>query len=109
MSEGTPRQPVEEEVYFSPCVQMRTLLSQMADGTLRGLLRRYAEAHISRCTHCQSALRGLNRLRERLKSLGASPAAATVSVPSLTVERRATVEAAWAQMDEEARDSRSEL
>ena len=107
MAEATPGQPTEEEVYFSPCLQMRTLLSQMADGTLRGLLLRYAEAHLSRCTHCQSALRGLNRLRERLRALGAASATDTVSVPALTQERREAVEAAWAQVDEAARDART--
>jgi predicted anti-sigma-YlaC factor YlaD len=103
MADTTPGQPpAEEEVYFGPCRQMRTLLSQMADGTLRGLLRRFAEAHLSRCAHCQSALRGLHRLRERMHRPGAAtPAAETAPSLALTPERRAAVEAAWARIEEE--------
>jgi hypothetical protein len=98
MAEPTPRQPAEEE-YFGPCPQMRTLLSQVADGTLHGLLRRYADAHLARCAHCQSALRGLHRLRERLRSLANAPAAPEASL-TLSPERRAAVESAWERMDE---------
>ena len=98
MAETTPRQSDEEE-YFGPCPQMRTLLSQIADGTLHGLLRRYADAHLARCGHCQSALRGLRRLRERLHSIAHAPAAPEATL-TLSAERRAAVESAWERMDE---------
>jgi anti-sigma factor RsiW len=93
------RQEWESEAYFGPCPQMKSLLSSLADGTLRGLLRRYADAHLARCEHCQSALRGLERLRVRLHLLTVAPPASEL-LPELTPERRAAVEAAWEQMGE---------
>ena len=58
-----------EEPRITPCPQMRTLLSQMADGTLRGLLGRYARAHVARCAHCQEALGALQRVVRHLRHL----------------------------------------
>jgi hypothetical protein len=97
------RREWESENYFGPCPQMKSLLSSLADGTLRGLLRRYADAHLARCEHCQSALRGLERLRVRLHLLTVAPASSEPlpeSLTELTPERRAAVEAAWEKMGE---------
>jgi hypothetical protein len=54
----------------SPCPQMRTLLSQLSDGELRGIGRWYAEKHTAHCPRCTAALEGLVSLEERLRDHG---------------------------------------
>ena len=54
----------------SPCPQMRSLLSQLSDGGLRGLARWYAEKHTKQCPRCTAALEGLVTLDARLHAHG---------------------------------------
>jgi hypothetical protein len=61
--------PSEPEEELQPCPHMRTLLSRLADNSLRGLLRRYTVAHVAQCAHCRSALTGLEVLVVRLRHL----------------------------------------
>ncbi|HVK05808.1 MAG TPA: hypothetical protein VM490_20220, partial [Armatimonadaceae bacterium] len=86
-----------------PCPQMRTFLSQLADGTARGLVRWYAERHVARCGHCSAALAGLRNLRTRLRAFGIPPPPmqGSIPVPALTQERRSALEAALARVEEE--------
>jgi hypothetical protein len=74
-----------------PCSHMTTLLSTLADGTLTGLARWYAENHSRRCPGCQNALGSLKTVRERVRALGV-PQAETLQLPH---ERWAKIEAAW--------------
>jgi hypothetical protein len=80
-------------------------LSQMADGTARGLMRWLAEQHVGHCPQCSAALKGLRILRERLRLLGVPSTAAPVPAPesgaALDAGRRASLEAAWARVEAE--------
>lgn len=74
---------------------MKTLLSGLADGTLSGLARRYAEWHVGGCPGCAAGLRALRALRTRLHALSARP----LDTTSLPDERRAAVQKAWAEAE----------
>lgn len=76
-----------------PCPHMKTLLSALADGTLSGIARWYAENHAVRCPRCGEALASLRVLRDRLRTLGV-PGGDTLSA-----ERVATLEAALDRID----------
>lgn len=84
---------------------MALFLSGLSDGTLRGLTRWYAEQHTARCDHCAASLRALLALRQRLRALGHLPVTAAIPdlpdapLQTLTPERRAAVEAAWTQIE----------
>ncbi len=81
---------------LSPCPQMRTLLSGLADGSLNGILRWYARAHTSRCRRCAPALLGLQALREQLRGLNDAACAAGAQPVRLSLERWAAIETAMA-------------
>jgi len=95
-----------------PCPHMVVPLSQLADGTARGLIKWLAEQHIEHCPQCSASLKGLRALRERLRQLGL-PAPTTVEAAvadtpplsepkdGLNPARRATLEAAWAHIEAE--------
>lgn len=94
------RNPPEEEGEDfppGPCRHMRTLLSGMADGTLKGLLLRYARSHVAGCDHCRGALGGLYRLRERLQGLATR--GGEQGGLALTGAQRRSVEAEWDRID----------
>lgn len=74
-----------------PCPHMKTLLSALADGSLTGLARWYAEHHAQRCPGCGSSLVNLKTVRERIRTLGV-PDGDTLQ---LSEDRWAAIEAAW--------------
>ena len=78
-----------------PCPHMKTLLSALADGSLTGLARWYAENHARRCPGCGSALGGLRTIRERIRTLGVP----TGESLRLSGEHWEAIEAAWEQVD----------
>jgi hypothetical protein len=53
-----------------PCRPMRSLLSQLSDGTLHGIARWFAERHTAGCPHCSATLTSLVVLEGRLRALG---------------------------------------
>lgn len=60
-----------EDAPLTPCPQMRTLLSRLADGSLgHGPLHWYATHHVAGCDHCETALMSLKAITERLRTLG---------------------------------------
>lgn len=76
-----------------PCPHMKTLLSMLADGTLTGIARWYAENHAGRCPRCGEALASLRVLRDRLLALGIP------ETRTLTAERFASLQAALDRID----------
>lgn len=52
-----------------PCLHMKGMLSGLSDGTLKGLLRWYAERHVAGCRHCAPSLSAIVVLEARLRSL----------------------------------------
>jgi len=91
------------------CGFMRELLSSLADDTLRGVMRWYAEHHVAGCPHCSAALVGLRELRARLREFGLPAVnreekatdAVVSSLRLLSPERRAAIAAAWESLDQE--------
>ena len=81
-----------------PCSYMKLLLSSLADGTLTGMVRWFAEQHARGCEHCGQTLENLLVLRSRLRAISASQPKDTPL--SLTPERRASLEATWKDIDE---------
>jgi hypothetical protein len=81
---------------MKPCPHMKTLLSAMADGSLSGLARWYAENHARRCPGCGRALGDLQTLRERIRTLGLPSEGAL----QLSEERWGRIEAAWEEVDQ---------
>jgi len=79
---------------LTPCPQMRTLLSRLADGSLTGILRWYATAHTSRCARCAPALAGLQALRHSLAGLNAAASDAGYPDLHLSPERWSAIEEA---------------
>lgn len=73
-----------------PCPWMRTLVSGLADGSLRGLSRWFAEQHVAACRPCSHAHRALTALRGRLRGLADAPAVNDALDPGRrqTLERR---------------------
>jgi anti-sigma factor RsiW len=67
---------------LEPCGFMRRWISGLVDGSLAGLARRYAEAHIARCARCRAALEALRAMRERLRSLTTKPSEEDAMPPS---------------------------
>lgn len=85
-----------------PCPHMVVPLSQMADGTARGLIRWLAEQHVAHCPQCSASLTGLQSLRDRLRELGVPQVRPAVeSAPSLSAGRRAAMKDAWARLEAE--------
>lgn len=81
-----------------PCAHMKVLISSLADGTLTGMVRWFAEQHANGCEHCGQTLENLVVLRSRLRAINAFPK--KEETLTLTVERRTSLEAAWQAMDE---------
>jgi hypothetical protein len=81
---------------LKPCPHMKTLLSALADGSLSGLARWYAENHAQRCPGCGSALTDLKTIRERLRTLGVPPVEGSLG---LSEEHWSKLEAAWDKLD----------
>lgn len=79
-----------------PCPHMKNLLSALADGSLTGLARWYAENHTSRCPGCSNALSGLSMVRERIRALGVPSG----EVLQLSSEHWASIETAWEEADQ---------
>jgi hypothetical protein len=79
----------------SPCSHMKTLLSALADDSLTGLARWYAENHARSCPGCSSALGNLKVLRERVRALGV-PSPESLRLPA---ERWDAIEAAWDELE----------
>ena len=83
-----------------PCPHMKTLLSRLADNTLRGLARWYAAQHVKGCPGCAAGLAALRALRDRLRALAARHGGgAAADATGLTAERRAAVLRAWADAE----------
>jgi hypothetical protein len=76
-----------------PCPHMRVLLSDLASGNLRGVMKWFTEQHAAGCPRCHPALESLRDLRGRLLNLGKPNPKDEELV--LTPEQRAEVEAAW--------------
>ena len=87
----------DTEENTGPCWFMRDAVSRMADGTLRGIARWYAELHVPRCPRCRQALQALRDLLHRLRHLDEGPAANTPE--TLAPARWQEVEAAWQSID----------
>jgi hypothetical protein len=81
---------------------MKILLSALADNTLTGLARWYAEKHVLRCNRCTHALADLRVLLTRLQQLGHTESPAEAENIVLTAARRAAMESAWQALDREA-------
>lgn len=66
---------------IEPCPHMRSWLSALCDGSLRGIARWYTRFHVSHCPRCGKALEALRALRDRLRNLAgfSSDAAAVIS------------------------------
>lgn len=71
MAASSPHSPVDpnEGLNSRPCLHMKSMLSGLSDGTLKGLLRWYAERHVAGCRHCAPALSAIVVLEARLRSL----------------------------------------
>lgn len=54
---------------IKPCPHMRSWVSALADGTLKGFARWFTRLHVKGCPHCSDAFRAFQRLRERLSAL----------------------------------------
>lgn len=80
---------------LGPCPHMKTLLSALADSSLTGLARWYAENHARSCPGCSRALGDLKVLRERVRALGV-PSTESLKMP---VERWEAIEAAWDELE----------
>lgn len=88
-----------------PCPQMKGLLSALADGTLTGIPRWYAEHHVKGCPHCTKTLASLHVLRDRVRALGvpvleeSAGEAAASRVTAIPAERRVSLESALADAE----------
>ena len=77
---------------FKPCRHMARWVDALADGSLRGWARWYAQMHIAGCNQCRATLERLRRARERLQSYRAASDA--LLPPALPPDRRLALEAA---------------
>ena len=88
MDESSPRSQYE----FKPCRHMERWVDALADGSLRGWRRWYAQMHISGCNQCRATLERLQRVRQRLQAYrAASDALLPASLPP---EKRLALDAA---------------
>ena len=71
-----------------PCWHMRNLIPQLADGTLKGILLKYAIFHVHHCERCQHALSALKSVIQRIKRIRTPES-------DLPPEKWSAVEAAW--------------
>ncbi|MBC8103382.1 MAG: hypothetical protein H7Z41_12455 [Cytophagales bacterium] len=90
-----------------PCWFMKGLIASLVDDSLTGISRWYAEHHARQCPHCSAALGSLRVVRDRLQALGVPglpdgpPEGSASRMDVLSAERRAAMEAAWAEIDRE--------
>lgn len=95
------------------CPHMKGRLSELSDGSAKGIMRWYTERHVAGCPGCRSTLDGLRLLRDRLLRLGAKdsgsdPSTGTGTSPTdgidekltLTPDRWQAVTKSWEQTDE---------
>ena len=84
----------DNEAPLTPCPQMRTLLSRLADGSLQtGPLHWYATHHTAGCAHCADALMSLRAISERLRTLGTVDFDDVPTTPNPTPEGKGTPDA----------------
>ena len=109
----TTTETSESDAPLTPCPQMRTLLSRLADGSLQhGPLHWYATHHTAGCSHCADALMSLRAISERLRTLGTGDFAdvptplvphpevkGTSNALALTADRWEAVREAWQTAD----------
>ena len=102
--------PTESDHVEHGCGFMREMLSSLADGTAKGIVRWYAEQHVAGCPNCSAALSGLKELRVRLRAFGLpsikdeETGITELKAPTLHLlspERRAAIAAAWESIEEE--------
>jgi RNase P subunit RPR2 len=65
---------------LEPCGFMKRWINEVLDDSLRGVMRLYANYHLSTCTRCRTALAALRDLRMRLRALAANSAAGDQAV-----------------------------
>lgn len=75
---------------------MKTLLSALADDSLTGIARWFAQNHTKGCPGCAHTLASLKTLRERVRTLGV-PETETLRLPQ---GRWAEIEVAWQETDQ---------
>lgn len=85
---------VETNQQIRPCNHMKSWVSALADGSLRGFARWFTQLHVKGCPQCGAALRALQRLRERLRGLNA-PGSET----RMPDDRWETVERKWEELE----------
>ena len=73
---------------INPCPHMRMLVHRFAEGSLAGILLRYAKYHVGSCQRCRQAVEVLRATLDRLRRLKEQ----AVELPA---ERWASIEAAW--------------
>jgi hypothetical protein len=86
----------------APCPHMKDRLSDLSDGTAKGISRWYAERHVAGCPGCSSRLSGLRLLRDRLLRLDTAPPAESGragGAPILSPERWNAITRSWEQID----------
>ena len=77
-----------------PCPHMRSWVSALADGTLRGFARWFTRLHVKGCPHCKEAFQGFQRLRDRLRALAGK--STTEKMPD---ERWDAISEAWKEKE----------
>jgi hypothetical protein len=84
------------------CPHMKGRLSDLTDGTAKGIRRWYTERHVTGCPGCASTLSGLRLLRARLLGIGKGETKTTPPAESLTLapERWQEITRSWEQTDE---------
>ncbi|BDI32935.1 hypothetical protein CCAX7_49860 [Capsulimonas corticalis] len=88
---------------IKPCWHMKSLISGLVDGSVTGMVQKYALWHLAHCPRCQAALDALKQVSERLRRLGAAaPPALAAEGASLSPDRWAAMEAAWEEAESRA-------
>jgi hypothetical protein len=77
---------------------MESTISGLADGTLKGPAKWYAQFHVAGCHKCSQALAMFSMLKLRLRTFAGSSATDAESMP---VERRSTLDAVLDAMDDD--------
>ena len=52
-----------------PCRHMARWVDALADGSLHGIVRWYAQLHVKSCRQCRSTLHSIRRVKEQLQAL----------------------------------------
>jgi hypothetical protein len=80
-----------------PCWYMHRWVNALADSSLSGLARWYANLHVAGCPQCRTALDELRALRDRLRTLG--KASASLRPGAITRGRWETLQAELDALD----------